>query len=174
MAYSKMLIATMTSLVLMLFQPHVFAQEPDLLATIAAKIEINITPGKPGAPTETMAVVRKNDQFYLVATRTPADSKKSGSESVEITEKQFGVVSKIVQAEQLTSWLPQQKEGSVDLGESRLRVEWRPLNLSKTNVHDVGWTQELKDKGKTIVALKKHFARLAKSELKRIQLYYFR
>jgi len=174
MACSKTLIAAMTSLALMLFQPPTFAHEPDLLDAIAAKIEISITPGKPGAPTETLAVGRKNDRFHLVATRTLADSKKSDRESIEITEEQFAIFSKIVQAEQLTHWLPQQKEGSVDLGESRFRIEWRPLNLSKANVHDVGWTQELREKGKTIATLKKNFANLAESELKRVKIHYFR
>ena len=134
-------------------------------ATIAAVI----SPGEPGSPTETISLVKKGAKYTLeVATTGPG-----GKTVKEVPAATFDDVWRVVIQENIRSLIPDEVDGRVfDFGEQQVKVEWRSLSTTVSQVHHVAWAKPIKN-GASVIKLQKALADLARKHAPQFKLENF-
>lgn len=141
--------------------------------SVHSSIQVTVTPGKPGATSETVTVVRSDARCTLRVVRTDTFGKTVGEESVDLDPTEFTALWSIVKRNQLQSFKPQEEPGRVfDFGERRIRIETKPNQHSKLQVHEVCWQRPLENKNR-LVPLMSRLAKLAHDRAKGVPLHYF-
>ncbi len=150
------------------------ARSPDASSRIAQiSLKVTITPGKPGAPSETVEVSRRGTTPLLHVSRTDTFGNISEEESAEITLGELSDITKIVEREKLQSFEPQEKPGEIlDFGVFVLRIELKSEEDTSPQVHEVSWQRPLKNQ-KRISPLMAQLSRIIHKRTQRVRLYYF-
>ena len=141
---------------------------------VLAAIVVEITPGKPGAPTERVRVEKRNASTTLRAERVDGSGTVSQQQEAPIPASDFQSAWEIVEREDLRTFHPQEAGGRVfDFGERRLRLEWQSTRDGRPMVHEVVWTKPLTNE-RTIARLITKLTELAQRHAPRVPLAYFR
>lgn len=139
----------------------------------SATVTMTVTPGKPGAPTETISIHLAKSDPVLEVKRFHQEGDAVQSESRGITPDEFQTVWTVIEQEKLRAWLPEEEDGEVfDFGERRLRVEWSAVASSKPQVHEVAWTRPLKSQDQ-LRRLQEELSKLVHRHIRTVSLYYF-
>jgi len=138
-----------------------------------ATVFIEIRPGKPGAPAESIELKKLNTVFTLQVRRVDTYGKLIAEKTIELPREDFVSLWNIVQRKDLGSFKPRETAETVfDFGERRLRIVWRIKENSEIQTRDIAWTNPLENE-ESIDPLFSKFAHLASSYVKDIHLYYF-
>jgi hypothetical protein len=141
---------------------------------VLAAIVVEITPGKPGAPTERVRVEKRNASTTLRAERVDGSGKVSQQQEAPIPVTDFQSAWEIVEREDLKTFRPQETGGRVfDFGERRLRLEWQSTRDARPMVHEAVWIKPLTNDRK-IARLITRLTELALRHAPRVPLAYFR
>ena len=129
-----------------------------------ARIAISIQPGEPGAPSEEIFVSLAKGKHFL-SFQVRSREKLTNDVVRPISAEEFLALWDLVKRHKLRAWLPDENPSdALDFGETRLRIEWRSTATPKPLVHDVAWTQPLRNE-EPVKELIKGFSELAKRHL---------
>lgn len=141
---------------------------------VVVAIVVEITPGKPGAPTERVRVEKRHASTTVRAERVDDAGKVTQAQEAPIPASDFQSVWDIVEREDLKTFRPQETGGRVfDFGERRLRLEWQSNRDATPTVHEVVWIKPLANERK-IARLITRLTELAQRHAPRVPLAYFR
>jgi hypothetical protein len=136
-----------------------------------AQIMVRVTPGKPGAPSETVRAFWEGREASIEVERGAADE-PSAPTKAKLPEAEFRKLWQIVAREKLRSFEPQKTEGQVfDFGERRMELDARQTTDTESIHHTVGWDAPLTNESR-IEPLFKEMGRLAAQYVSGVELYY--
>ena len=146
------------------------ARPPSAENSAGFLIRVSITPGKPGAPTETVEI-RRAGGSVTIAARRESNSSVLSSTTKGIDPSAGRSVWAIVERNELRTFEPAfVEEPAWDFGERRLRIEWTRRDDSEREHHAVRWTKPLAN-GAAVSRLIEHLAALARDA--EATLHYF-
>jgi hypothetical protein len=106
-------------------------------------VAITVAGGKPGAPTETVAL-SLSDGKHTISIERALPGKAVEMETQDISADEFSAIWGLIERHKFRTWLPEEKPEVVfDFGERRLRIEWRPPATRNALVHDVSWIRPI-------------------------------
>ena len=137
------------------------------------EIKVEIVPGEPGAPTETVAIQKTSSGVKLLVKRISLGGKLLSQAESPLTAADAVLFWNVVKRNKLQSWLPEARRGDVnDFGECWLGVHWRTASLRRNQVHETGWSQPLvNDTG--VNGLMKLMSAMVKKHAQYVELEYF-
>jgi hypothetical protein len=137
-----------------------------------AAVSVSVTPGKPGAPTETVEAAKRGPACTLRVRRVADDGRPLAQASVELSLESFASVWKVVARSDLESFVPEEEEGRVfDFGERRLRIESKGSDEADRRVHEVAWIRPIANAAR-VEPLRNALARLARERAPEVPLHY--
>ncbi len=153
------------------------AGNPQILPDRAI-VQVSITPGKPGAPTETVTATWLAGKASLTVSRAP-DGEKAEPITATLAAADFQPIWNIVREKSLLTFRPEPRPGVVfDFGEIKLLVDSKPApaesaaNDGKT-YNAVSWQTALKNQD-SVQPLVSALAKLAAEKCAGVKLVYFR
>lgn len=142
-----------------------------------AIVQVSITPGKPGAPTETVTATWQTGKATLTVSRAP-DGEKAEPVTAPLTAAEFQPIWDIVRDKSLLTFRPEPRPGVVfDFGEIKLLVDSKPKAESAANdgktYNAASWQTALKNQD-SVQPLVSALAKLAAAKCAGVKLVYFR
>lgn len=143
-----------------------------------AIVQVSITPGKPGAPTETVTATSLAGKLTLTVSRAP-DGEKVEPVSATIAATDFQPLWDIIRERSLHTFRPEPRPGVVfDFGEIKMLVDSRaaPAENAENDgkaYNAVSWQTALNNQ-ETVQPLISALAKLAAEKCAGVKLVYFR
>lgn len=138
---------------------------------IEASILVEVTPGKPDAPTETIEVTHGPKAQRLTCIRRAADGHVISSAEDVVSRQDVARLWDIVERHRLMNFTPREtSELPDDFGDRRLRLVWRLDGEPESRTIDVSWQREIENRS-VVEPLLRELATLAHRA--GIELYYF-
>jgi hypothetical protein len=142
----------------------------ELLPVDVARVTLTVSPGKPGAPTESVEVSRVGERRLLRVARVGPEGEVLAEQEVTLAAQDFDRLWRFVSDARLESFEPREAPGAVaDFGEIRLRRE-TATGDSKSEV-DVAWQRPLKNEA-DVAPLLRALARLARERAPDVKMHY--
>lgn len=145
--------------------------EPQL---VEAAILVEITPGKPDAPTEIVEVIRAPSAVHLRVRRQAANGAVLSQAETTLDLRDFSALWAVVDKHRLKEFVPQERAQAqvADFGVRRCRISWRTEAEETPRIHEVEWSRPLTNRQNfrpLIAELKSLLSRQAPE----FTLYYF-
>lgn len=140
------------------------------------QIQLTVSPGKPGSPSESILAGKLDGAFFLLVKRVDNSGKVLEEERAELPEPAFVQLWDLVERNGLRAIaIKPGKEQISDFGEMRLRLEWKKAaNDATPDNHEVIWTQPLStQQQEKLDSVFAQLGTLAKDHAKKVQLHYF-
>jgi len=149
------------------------APTPNLDELLSVSIKLELTPGKPNAPTETVEVARKESKDVVTVVRAQV-GEPPVQDTAAIDTATVERIWHIVVHNHLSTFQPDtSREPSVaDFGQRRLIISFEKRGSTESVVHEVSWTAPPANNS-AIEPLFKELGALAKTTSQAVRLYYF-
>lgn len=141
-------------------------------------IEISVTPGKPGAPTETASVAWADSAATITVSRGSVGA-AGESETAPLPAADFRQLWATVEKERLIAFSPKpRKDQTFDFGTRTLKIDLRPAAAAKganngKTFNSVEWDKPIAN-GETVEKLFSSISKLAAKHCKKVPLNYIR
>jgi hypothetical protein len=137
------------------------------------RIVVSITPGKPGAPTETVTVSWREGDASLRSERRSAGGEVLAAGEAGLDERRIRELWQAVERNHLTAFTPRKSAGQVfDFGVRRVQLEWASRAGEARHAHDFSWTTPLENEA-DVAPLLRATAGAARARVPGVQLAYF-
>ncbi len=108
------------------------------------RVLVSITPGKPDAPTETVAVSWRDGKGSLRCERRASGGEILAEGESGVGEKSLKDLWRVVEDNRLAAFQPRESPGKAfDFGQRRVRLEWVPRAGEARQSRDFSWTAPL-------------------------------
>ena len=135
---------------------------------------MSVTPGKPGAPTETITVSWRDGRGSLRSERRAGSEEVLAAGEANLGEGQLRELWQTVQRHHLTTFTPREAGGpqTFDFGERRVRLEWVSRAGKAREVHAFSWIAPLENEA-DVAPLMRAAAAASRKTLPGVPLFYF-
>jgi hypothetical protein len=137
------------------------------------RVVVSVTPGKPGAPTETITVSWRDGRGSLRSERRAGSGEVLAAGEANLDEGRLRELWRTVQRRHLTTFTPREAAGQTfDFGERRVRLEWVSRAGKAREAHDFSWIAPLENEA-DVEPLLRTVATVARGTVPGVSLFYF-
>ncbi|MEI6780699.1 MAG: hypothetical protein WCQ21_07240 [Verrucomicrobiota bacterium] len=139
------------------------------------RIVATVTPGKPGAPSESISAAKDAEGFSLRVARIEDSGSPLRQEHIDLPKPAFDKLWQEIERQDIRNLaITAEKQRSFDFGERRLCVEWKRAGAKVAQKRDLVWIQPLqKDQRRRVEAIFSSLNALRAEYARKVPLYYF-